>query len=200
MATIMRAQFAITDSFYVAGGGVYTSYWRPGTSGGSAADATDILARVRAVLDAAKSATVTAVTYVPQVAVDALEDSTGALTGSFSGTAPASVSGTGGSEGLPPGTSLLVTAHTGQVVNGRQLRGRHFLPGFNEAAIAAGLPNQPTFPGLAAAYTASLTGGSTASFPVVWHRPQGGSGGSSFAVTSYALDLQKWGQLTSRRR
>src|SRR5262249_7750848 len=114
--------------------GLLTVYWRPGTGGGSTADATDCLARVRAFLNSSAAAIHVSTTYTFTAACDVFEDSTWTLTGSFTGTGPASVPGTATGDCCPMATAWLVRWPTSTVVNGRRLQGRTFLS----------TPNEPT--------------------------------------------------------
>lgn len=198
VASIMRARFTI----FLANGqfGLYQTFWRPGTGGGSTADATDILARVRASLDAIKATLSAGTSYVGQTAVDVLEDSTGVLTGSFTGTGPAAVVGTGSGDSLPANICYLVRNRTALVVNGRRLNGRSYISTPSEGNNdSAGKPLSATVAIVNAGLVTALTGGSTLSFPVVWHRPTNGAGGTSGAITSVACEPGYYGQQGGRR-
>jgi hypothetical protein len=168
----------------------YTNlYWRPGTGGGSTADASDIAARVRACWLACVGALVTGMTLQVSGVTEAIEDTTGALTGVFTGTTPAVVTGTGGGSLAPRGSGWTVQANTDLIVGRRFLKGRTFLAPLPTTAFnASGTPLG--FGAVATAFNAMLTGGSTASFPVIWSRPIVGTGaraGTSGPVTLYAV-------------
>lgn len=178
--------------------GIATMYWRPGTGGGSTADATDCAARVRAFWQGIIAQLATGVTAQVSGTCEAIEDTTGAITGAFSGTTPAVVTGSGGGTSVATVAAALLQARTSSVVNGRFLRGRTFLSYFSDATMAAGgglSTGSQTAVNTAA--NAMLTGGSTLSFPVVWHRPGLGVG-TSLPVTSYTTWAQ-FAALRSRR-
>lgn len=134
--------------------------------------------------------------------VDALEDSTGLITAAWTGVDPGSVTGTGAaSDALSPAQALLIKSTTALVVGRKLLKGRTYLPGFTEAFSdvngrpAAGLSLWT------AAFTGMLTGGTTASFPVVYHRPNPKKAvvGTSGPVTGYQANLNYWGVQRRRR-
>lgn len=198
MAEILRVRVRFTG---VLGGrpALGTFYWQadPGTT--RAASALDAVNRVRAAL--AATATVFTNTLKADVlsAVDVLEDSTGALVGSESPAAPAQVTYSGSTDNLPAATQLLVRSETGVIVAGRRLRGRHFLPGPIEGGNAAGVPSGTGPATVATAFNGLLTGGTTSSLPVVWHRPGAGGAGLSAPVQGYSADSGRWSTLRSRR-
>lgn len=206
MASILRVRAPISLSNGTPG--LMTIYWRPGTGGGSTADATDCLARVRAFVAASSGAIHAGTTYTFNPACDIFEDSTGTLTGSFTGTTPAGVAGGGTGDPLPAMTAWLVKWSTGSVVNGRRLQGRTYLSVPNENNNdTSGRPNAATIITIANAGIAMLTGGATASFPVVWNRPRAADpdhgitarAGTSAAVTNCSVDGLKWGVQRNRR-
>lgn len=100
---------------------------------------------------------------------------TGILTGVWNdATARTGVGGVAG-ECVADATQVLVTWSTSAIVNGRFLKGHTFIPGLSSAQIVAGNTSgilRSTWDAAAATFL-----GSGASFGV-WHRPQGGSGGS----------------------
>lgn len=178
-----------------------TMHWQPGTGGGSTADATDCLARFRAMWASlgAKIATGGSITFNPFCEV--FDSATGDLTGAFTGTTPAAVSPSGGSSPLPAQTQGLISWHTGVIRNGRFLSGRTFVPLPDEGDNTAGaVPSGSYTSQLAAAVTALLTAGSTASEPVVWGRPStpGGSNGVSGVITS-GVGSTEWASQRKRR-
>lgn len=160
-------------------------YWRPGTGGGSTADATDIAARVRANWGFLFSRFQTGTAIQVDGTMDAIEDTTGAIVGAFTGTTPAvlNANGTGGQ--VPAASALLVQARTSNVVNGRFLRGRTFVSYLTVGQLGTdGSVASATATAFNSGFNGMLTGGGTASFPVVWHRPGTGVG-ISYPVTSY---------------
>ena len=203
MATIMRARFTFTTGVPGTGLGLFQTFWRPGTSPGSAADATDILARVRACLAALLTQRNSGCTYNAVTAVDALDDATGAITGSFTGALPAATTGTGGLNPMPPQTAYLVKARTNLIVGPRLLKGRSFLgvPDESNNNLNA-VPAPADVTAVSNAFNAMLTGGATASFPVVWHRPNPAAAvpvGTSGPITSFQCEPSYWGSQRNRR-
>ena len=200
MPSIMRARFTAQPVGY----GhlvLFQTFWRPGTAGGSTADATDILARVRACLNAAASAFSANCVWSAITEVDCLEDLTGAITGAFTGSAPATVAGTAGGDNLNASLSTLIKANTNLIVGRRFLKGRTYLPGPTEnIEDTAGRPSAVPAT-INAAFNGMLTGGSTASFPVVWHRPnpKGSSSGTSGPITGYQMQVNYFGVQRRRR-
>jgi hypothetical protein len=174
-------------------------WWRPGTAGGSTADATDCLARFRSLWNGLgpKLANGALVTFDGLCVV--LDDTTGTLTGAFAGTIPASVSGAGGSSPLPLQTQGLIRWTGTGVVAGRRVQGRTFVPYPDEADnVAPGVPGSSYVSQLATGITNLLTVGTTASAPVTWHRPGPAGAGASFVVTG-GTGVGTWAVLRSRR-
>ena len=205
MTAIMRVRFTVANN---GSKDLVTTYWRPGTSGGSTADATDALARVRAWFNAVKASTVSVCVFTPVVACDMIEDTTGHLVGSFTGTSPLAIAGTAAGDNLPQQVCWLIKWLTSSVVNNRRLQGRTFLPGPGEGMnTAAGVPNPSDVTTHTNGALSILTGGSTASFPVVWNRPLYDDAkppnllrnGTSMAITSAQCDPLKWGSQRNRR-
>lgn len=198
MAVILRTMALVTGSAYPVPG-LTQLWWAPGTVGGSTADATDCLARFRASWN----------TFAPHlsnsVSVDfdpiciAVEATTGVLTGAFAGTDPLTVTGAAAGDVCPRQTQGLLRLGTSTVINGRRVRGRLFLPGVLEADNNVnGVPFSTYTSDATTAFSSILTPGATASSPVIWHRPQGGAGGASPAVTSVSCS-PSWAVLRSRR-
>ena len=198
MAVIMRSAAILTGAFFTEPG-LTQLWWSPGTVGGSTADATDILARFRACWEAQKSIIHQNVTIDYDPICLAVEATTGVLTGAFNGTDPTTTVCTGATDPLPRQTQGLVRLGTSSVINGRRLRGRLFIPGPLEAANdASGLPTSGYTSSTTTSFASMLTAGATASAPVIWHRPQGGSGGASALITSVGT-ATAWSVLRSRR-
>lgn len=201
MATILR----VRTTLLLTNGqtGLWTSYWRPGTSGGSTADATDCVARCRAAVESAKAQIHTSTSYIYQTAVDALEDSTGVLTGSFTATAVASTGGTATGDAMPVQTAWLVKHSTALIVAGRRLQGRAYMAGVPEGGNdASGRPSTAGVSAWNAAFTGMLTGGTTLSFPVIWSRPTTSPtlrAGTSGAIIGSQTVTTMWGSQRNRR-
>ena len=170
MTVMLRVRTVMTG--WAGGPGLNTVYWRPGTGGGSTADATDCAARVRAALNAIAGVFPSSVTLLTSPTCDAIEDTTGALVGTFTGAVPALVAGSGGAIVTAPATAILVRQDTGVVVNGKRLRGRWFISPLDANAVnSSGEANATDRATINTAFNAMLVGGGTLSFPVVWHRP-----------------------------
>lgn len=198
MAVIMRSAAQITGAGIPSGG--FTSlWWLPGTTGGSVADATDILDRFRDCWDAVKGVVDDSLTINFDPICIAVEATTGVLTGAFAGTDPASVVGTSIDHPLPFQTQGLVRLATSTVVGGRRLRGRLFVPGPGEDDNeSTGLPAVAYTSLLTTSFANMLVAGATLSAPVIWHRPTGGTGGTHGLITSVSASPD-WSVLRSRR-
>jgi hypothetical protein len=198
MAVILRSAALITGTSMPTTG--FTSlWWLPGTTGGSTADATDALARFRAVWDGLKSHMDDGLTIDFDPICIAVEATTGVLTGAFAGTDPSSVTGTAAGDPLPSQTQGLVRLATSTVISGRRLRGRLFIPGPVEADnTSAGVPSSTYTTDVTTAAATLFDAGATASEPVIWHRPTGGSGGNHGLVTGVTT-VATWSVLRSRR-
>jgi hypothetical protein len=201
MATILRVRFTYNLGPVGSSIALFQTYWRPGTSPGSTADATDCLARVRAALNGCVALVVGV--YRPQTAVDALDDATGAITGTFTGAAPANVTGSDSGDPMPAQTAWVIRARTNLIVGPRLLKGRMFLGGTTEGHNApAGTPVSGDVATIDAAMNGMLTGGATASFPVIWHRPDPTAAipvGTSGPVVSFQTQPDYWGSQRGRR-
>jgi hypothetical protein len=199
LRTLARGQFGSDTSH------IFQMWWAPGTLGGSTADATDILARYRAMWAAlgAKICTGYSITFDP-ICI-AVESTNEQLVGAFAGTQPANVSGAGGSSPLPLQTQGLIRWGTAGVAGGRRVRGRTFVPcpdeGDNDSAAA---PSTSYKSQLAAGVTALLTAGTTGSAPGVWHKAteatedRPATVGAIYAITSGAAS-SSWSVMRTRR-
>lgn len=193
---IMRVRFQIQGTTGLPG--LHTTYWTGASSNPVAADALDVVARVRAFWNACVTLIPNTVTVSCNQAVDVLDQITGALTGQLAAGSPANVLGTGTGE-LPRATMMLLRYNTAMVINRRRLMGRSFI-GPNAQLVN----NNGSV--LAASQTALLTAatqlnsGATASQLVVWHRPTdlAPAGGLTAPVISYATNTE-FSVLRSRR-
>jgi hypothetical protein len=122
-----------------------------------------------------------------------LDTATGALTGAW--TEATSRTGTGGVSGepVPDAVQVLFQWHTGEIVNGRFLRGRTFIPGLAAANVVNGNLSAGIVT-LFEGYGDTLI--ATADQLAVWHRPVAGAGGSAEAVS----DCTVWPELAVLRR
>lgn len=193
---IMRIRTTITGSQGLPG--LSTVYATGTLATPTGADASDMVARVRAFWEAIKALQPVGTIVLVSGQVDILDPINGALVAGLSVTAPATVIATG-SESLPPATSVLLTHNTGVILNGRRLRGRTFISPVADSVNVDGLTASASRATIIAAANTTLTG-ATASFPVVWHRPvaPGPTGGSVAAALSFAVG-SNFAVLTSRR-
>lgn len=198
MAVIMRSAAIVTGSAFPEAG--YSSmWWLPGSAGGSVADATDILARFRAVWELLDHLIDPAVRFDYEATCIAVEATTGVLTGAFTGTDPTTTIGTGTGDPLPRQTQGLIQWGTDTVIGGRRVKGRTYVPGLLEGSNSStGLPALTTVSDMVTAAATVLAAGATASEPVVWHRPGPGGAGSHALITSAGAST-KWAVLRSRR-
>lgn len=100
--------------------------------------------------------------------------------------------GTSANDPLPPATQLLMRLRTGAYVNGREIRGRCFIPGMTENNSDQGVPVvgiRSTLDGL----FASLVGSTNAQL-VVWAKTR-----ATYAVVNSASAWNQWSVLRSRR-
>lgn len=113
-------------------------------------------------------------------------------------TAP--VASSGATERLPTSNQALVRLGTSGIVAGRRVRGRIFLPGFNEGVSVNGQvqASDRALIDNAAKALAGITPSATPPM-VVWSRPvDGGRAGSFYPVTS-CTTWSQWAVLRSRR-
>lgn len=194
MAVILRTRATLN---YGSGGpGLFTAYWAPGTVGGSTADATDCVARVRAGWQAWRNNLPSTYTAVFQTDVAALEATTGVLTGLFSATPPADVTGAGGVLQAPTAAMGLLRLRTNVIISGRLLRGRWFVGPLSQACVdgfgnltAGNLANFNT------GGAAILAAGATTSALAVWHRPTPTTAGGHALVSS----ISTWNEIAVLR-
>lgn len=194
--SIMRVRFNITG---LAGlPGLHTTYWTGASSTPIAADALDVVARVRAFWDSFKVNLAAGVTVSCNQPVDLVDETTGILVGQLGAGSPALVLSTG-SGSLPSATMMLLRYNTGLIVAGRRLQGRSFI-GPLATATNSGGDVVPTVNTALLTAAALMNTGATASLLVVWHRPTDAnpSGGLTSGVTSYAANPE-FSVLRSRR-
>ena len=143
-----------------------------------------------------------AVTFTSDAFVDTIDPSTGTLTARNSVT-PWTVTGGASSNPQLPGASQgCVVWRTGDVVNGRFVLGRTFIPGFTTGSMAAGgLPTTFAITTMNNFATSWLDAGLTDVQAAVWRRPVSGTGGH--AGSAHVIDsgsvYPKWAVLRSRR-
>lgn len=136
---------------------------------------------------------------------DVLDETTGAITGTWTSAAPAAVDGTNASDYAAP-VGMCVNWETGVVQDGRRLRGKTFLvPLSGDMFDTDGTPDATAVATLLAAAQTLATG----SYLVVWHRPRAAksavtipavsSRAGGFASISDASVTDMAAVLTSRR-
>nr|CRY97804.1 hypothetical protein [uncultured prokaryote] len=122
-----------------------------------------------------------------------LDTATGALVGAWTDSTPHTGSGGNGTAVVADATQVLIRWNTGNIVGGRFLKGRTFLPGLATIEVNGGNLNpaaRTTFLNAAAAFIAAAVQ------VAVWHRPQSGSGGAVWAVETADV----WSELAVLRR
>lgn len=132
-------------------------------------------------------------TWTIETAGRELDSASGSLTGAW---AEGSVkTGTGGGAGDQSGDALqaLVRWHTNNIVGGRFLQGRTFIPGLASTVIVDGNLSAAAITALQTAANAFIA---STFEPVVWHRPVSGSGGATFAASTASV----WQELAVLRR
>ena len=193
---IMRVRTQLTGSQGLPG--LSTVYANGTTVTPSGADASDMVARVRAFWAAIAALLPASSIVLVSGQVDVIDPSNGALTSALSVAAPASVLGTGGAS-LPLAAAMLLTAETGLILNGRRFRGRTFVSPVSTAVNVGGLTTSGSRTTMTTAANNMLIG-ATSSVPVVWHRPKlpGPLGGSASPVITYSVG-SNFAILKSRR-
>lgn len=135
----------------------------------------------------------TQVEWVVRTAGVELDDATGGLVNSWAEPTTRVGQGDGEAESVPDASQILLRWRTPDVVNGRFVVGRTFVPGLTNGNLAQGniaTAALSVFQAAATDFRASL-----ADFRV-WHRPIAGSGGSSHNPNA----AQVWPELAVLRR
>lgn len=170
-------------------------------TGESQSIADDAAAAVGAFWDALEPRMVGYGTWAVESQVSQLDPATGELEAVYNVT-PVSGTGSNGTQQLALATQGLLQLRTGAIVNGRQLRGRLYIPGPTEDGNTDGRP--------VAAYRDALSGAGASLIAdagnewVVWSRPFAGSEGNppregtTVSVIS-AVAWNEWGIIRSRR-
>lgn len=138
-------------------------------------------------------------TYTIETAGRIIEDSSGELVGSWSEPTPYSAPGSAAGQPVPDASQVLLRWGTGQVVNGRFLKGRTFVPGLAVNFTSNGNVTPAVAAGIDTAQLAFVGAGSGFS---VWQRPRPSSPehpiyrpGQSRPVTSGTC----WRELATQR-
>lgn len=169
----------------VNGGGINQLYFDQG--GGTAAQAHAAVASFWGEVD---NLLQNSLSYVVEGEVELVDNITGQVEGIET---TDNVSGTGTLTGdpLPPNVQGLIRWRTGVYNNGREIRGRTFIPGMGEVQSVNGAPGGPTVAALTTA-AGNLIGSSTSEL-VVWSRK------GQFATVVSGSGWNKWATLRSRR-
>lgn len=162
--------------------------------GGTAQQAATAVGTFWGAVDALMSSTVS---WTTEADVSTINDATGELT-DITVTTPVTGAGAQAVTLGPIVAQALVRWRTGAFINGRNLRGRTFVPGLIESQSDAGRPDasvQATINTAAAALIADAN-----SVLNIWHRPNppGSATGAGEAVLS-GLCWNQWASLRSRR-
>lgn len=163
-------------------------------AGGTAQDAADAVGVFWTAMD---NSMVSAVQWATEAEVAQVNASNGNLV-MVHATTPASGTGASATEVLPIATQALIRWRTGSIVNGREVRGRTFIPGLVEANNDSGSPTSTLVTNYSAAAAALIADAN--STLVVWHRPTtpGGSDGSKHDVVTGSM-WTEFAVLRSRR-
>lgn len=124
---------------------------------------------------------------------DTFDEASGALIGSWTDSTLQSGTGLYSGQPMPDAAQVLLRWTTGQIVNGRRLRGRTYVPGIAMDTTVNGNLNDGTvaiMSGLANDFVDSTTP------PRIWHRPTGGTGGVATAATGASC----WSEFAVLRR
>lgn len=170
----------------VQGGGINRLYFND--AAGSAADAASAVA---AFWTALRDQIAVGTTLTVDGQVEEVDQSNGQVTG-IESTDTVTVTGNGGGDVLPPNIQALVRWRTGTFLDGREVRGRVFVPAMLEANNTAGAPTA-FLVNLVTTAAQSLVGDGDSAL-VVYSRKSAGA----VPVTAASM-WTKWAQLRSRR-
>nr|CRY97494.1 hypothetical protein [uncultured prokaryote] len=124
-----------------------------------------------------------------------IEASTGTLTGGWTATGTRGGAGTGSGKTVPNSSMLLVRFGTEDIVNGRRLKGRWYIPG----CVAGQIGDLGEVSAFAVDTIVSAgTGLITPPGLLVWHRP-GPKGPGSAAVVTQVSAWNEWATQRDRR-
>lgn len=136
----------------------------------------------------------TSVSWVVDTSGREINAATGALTGSWGDGTPRSGSGASSGQSVPDAAQVLLQWHTDDIVNGRFIRGRTFVPGLSTLFVTDGNLGAAQLTTIATAANA-FDNDPLAGFGI-WHRPVLGAGGSFHSAT--ASDV--WAEFAVLRR
>lgn len=195
--TIFATDVVITAP--VSGGPYFSRmWWTVGVSTPTSGEVSEALSRFSDYWNLLDSVIASGCNIIFDPASIVINEANGALVGVVAGTAPTTISTLGGSNPLPPRTQGLIGWITSDIVAGRRVQGRSFVPLPDESQnLTAGVPGSSYTSQLDSAIAALLTPGSPFVEPVIWHRPQGGAGGSDHVITAGVARTQ-WSSLRTR--
>ena len=136
-------------------------------------------------------------TYQVSSTVLDINQVTGELVGAVPVTTLAAAAGGASSDREPPVLQGLLRLNTGQVVNGRVLKGRLFIPAVPDSFVNSDGSVSGSYGSGMTAAAIGLIDDATASWNI-WHRPIAGSGGTMRTVQSASVS-GKFSVLRSRR-
>lgn len=148
-------------------------------------------AALGAFLVAVRSLVSTTISMATLPQVDEVDATTGNVISSTAVT-PVSTTGTGAGDVLPPAAQGLCQLHTGIYLNGREVRGRLFLPGMLESNSTLGVPTAGSITTVNTSL-ASFIADANSVWGVYSRRNH------SFHTISSAIQWAVWAQLRSRR-
>lgn len=197
MVHIMRVRAVSTG--YAGSPGLNTFYFQtPTLADPVTADATTVVARVRAAFMTARALWPPAWTLTTQGVVDVFDATTGDLVDSLTGTGVAVVNGLTGSAFGPLPAAICANIRTLSFIAGRRVQGRAFLSPLASGGDADGSPTATQMT-LATTLISDLrafgTGGPEL---IVWHRPKLGAGGQACMAIGELVN-DKFATLRSRR-
>ena len=170
------------------GGGKVSVFWAA-----SAGTVSQQRTALQAFLTAIKTQIHTSATWSIRTDGREVDDQTGALTGQWSETSNKAGAGTAVTSSGADATQALIRWNTGEIIGGRFLQGRTFIPGISKDAIVLGNLSA----GARAALQTGADGLVTAAQGFgVWHRPVSGSGGAFRIFSSAGV----WEELAVLRR
>lgn len=116
-----------------------------------------------------------------------LNPATGVLLGLVSDATPRTASGTGAARPVADATQVLLRWFTGQVIGGRFVQGRTYIPGLDANLLTGGNLSSGAQADFAAGALAVIT--PSVGFGV-WHRPKNGAGGQLVQCTSVGVNAE----------
>lgn len=151
---------------------LFTTYWGDSGLVGPVPVATEAVKRVRAMWNSLATRLPAATVLTIDNVLVQIDQTTGQPTGAFVGTAAAAVTFSGATDPLPLSTQVLAQYTTGIFIRGRALKGRSFLPFFDENASSSGSgPNSGTITAVNTALGLLGTTVTSAIDQLVWNRP-----------------------------